>query len=323
MLQRTGQRRFNFQDRAGNVPPLNNGVSPFQKFRVIMMQVDQNFIKVLIDNPKKVLVLLVTILTPLIIAVLFALWIAKKLEISPIQPQTINIQEKAIKDGSTYLLELSPVNILDLDIKADIVTLDNLVFSDAEKSRLISLTTRFPNLKEQIQSLSRGFHTDRIWNLKSYPLTSHSFKRFNEAMADPLLKESLFTNERKEIFLSEKFWEFHEKGVKIAVFPPGLQYSVSVLTINGVTESAKLYMSGRDDALNQALRRASGQQTIHIESSEGIIYACIHSGETLKFESQKYFWSITVRTILNPGSWRGNEDLVLVDWKAVELAPNK
>ena len=27
MLQRTGQRRFNFQDRAGNVPPLNNGVS--------------------------------------------------------------------------------------------------------------------------------------------------------------------------------------------------------------------------------------------------------------------------------------------------------
>jgi len=27
VLQRTGQRRFNFQDCAGNVPPLNNGVT--------------------------------------------------------------------------------------------------------------------------------------------------------------------------------------------------------------------------------------------------------------------------------------------------------
>ena len=26
VLQRTGQRRHNFQDRARNVPPLNNGV---------------------------------------------------------------------------------------------------------------------------------------------------------------------------------------------------------------------------------------------------------------------------------------------------------
>ena len=181
--------------------------------------------------------------------------------------------------------------------------------------------TRKTLSKEQIKNLVRDFDANIVWRRKNYPFTTDSFRRYNEEMKDSVMKGSIFSKIRKAIFLSSDYWKLNELGAQLLVFPPEKQYSMAVLVITSVQGSATLYLDIPNDPLKEALRKVSGQQAKFIESSEGILYACMSSGESLKFESKKYSWTITLKKVVNPGSWRGNDgDLVLIDWTAIELA---
>jgi len=276
-----------------------------------------NVVRTLLSNISRT-ALFVGVVCPII---LFYLWVAKKLEIPLLNPTTITTKEKIITNGSIYILESEPVNILDIEITTDIITLDNLSFTDKEREKISKLHDKFPNTTELYSLLKSNFTPKLGWIQKNYPYTSDSFRRFEEAMKEPVLHKSLFSEERKKILLSESYWSLNRHESKIIIFPPSIQYSVSVLKLTGITSNAKLIMDMTNDPLKQALRRVSGQQTKIIEETDGIAYACLYNGESIKFNSKNYSWTLRIKRIVNPGLWRSNDgDLVILDWKAIKIS---
>ena len=208
-------------------------------------------------------------------------------------------------------------SIRDIEISANIGTLDNIRFTEAELKRIEAFCDKYGLGKSD--GCKPAYNTWDILNPSEKDSLNPSYKRVYSLLSDPDMEPYFSSKSRKKVFLSESYWRLKQNRCKQIVFPDERQYSFAILKIKAkFIDNGELIVNQVDEpGPYGSIRRASeGEQYLNLDlaGDENFMKVLVFEGEILKFQTKKHLWRIDLKHIVNPGSWRGGQDMVVVDW---------